>query len=263
MDPVPLRANVEVQNIEFINEYFNGQLNIDENCNNPSLFVLDNVMEHIQDLRGFMAGVLKNTKKGDYIYVCVPSFDLICEKLQFQEIIHEHVHYFTVNELNNFFEDHGFSAIESFSNQEDGRAYNYHIFIRSDNLKRATDLYNNRKINLPDSINSYCKILVACRRNIESISEPIWGVGASELTPTLAYFMKSDLNFLRGIFDTSNHKMGKYMVNIKPKVLSMADISMAGLNNYYFITAPNLIYPILNNLKKHGLQNFITPTFII
>ncbi len=106
-------------------------------------------------------------------------------------------------------------------------------------------------------------MLHACKRIIECVNEPIWGVGASELTPTLAYFMKSDLHFLRGIFDTLSHKIGKYMVNIKPKILSMDDTSTTVSNDYYFISAPNIVYPILTNLKKHGAKNFIIPTFVL
>ena len=264
MDPVPLRTNVEIGKIEFINDYFTGQLNINENSDCPSLFVLDNVLEHIQDLRSFIDSVLKNTKIGDFVYVCVPSFDVICEKLQFNEIIHEHVHYFMINELNDFFNEHGFHTIESFSNQDDGRAYNFHIFTRAEGRQHSNILINNStKLNLSSSIHTYSEILKACRNSIESINAPVWGVCASELTPTLAYFMKSDIGFCRGIFDTSSHKSGKYMTGIRPIIMSMDEISKLDFDCYFFITAPNLVVPVINNLKKLNAKNFITPSFFL
>lgn len=264
MDPVPLQAELRDERIEFINEYFNGQLFDLKKQDIPNLIILDNVLEHINDLKKFMDSILKVTSRGDYIYVCVPSFDLICKKLQFQEIIHEHIHYFTLNEVNKLFSDNGFDVADSFSNQDEGRAYNYHIFIRSNEQK--TQNYSNTiplKMNLQAVFKTYCETLDICNRTIESINGPIWGVCASELTPTLGYFMKSNFHFCSGVFDTSSHKIGKYMINIQPKILDMDEVSRIDPDAYFFITAPNLAYPVLKNLKSLNAKNFILPILII
>ena len=263
MDPVPLQTELKNVRIEFINEYFNGQLVNINVSNRPNLVILDNVLEHINDLKVFIDGVLRATCKGDYIYVCVPSFDLIYRKLQFQEIIHEHIHYFTLNELNKFFSDNGFSVVESFSNQDEGRAYNYHIFIRSDEQKILSNKNNfSLEFNLDSSFKLYSETLDICKRSIDSTNGPIWGVCASELTPTLGYFMKSNFHFCNGILDTSSHKIGKYMVNIEPRILAMGEISHIERDAHFFITAPNLTYPVLKNLKALNAENFIIPMFI-
>jgi hypothetical protein len=165
--------------------------------------------------------------------------------------------------LNYIFNKFGFRTIECFSNQDEGRAYNYHVFIRSDQRDNVSNsLDSSETFNLRIDLQMYCEILEVCNRRIESITAPIWGVCASELTPTLAYFMKSDLDFCRGVFDTSSHKVGKHMVNVKPRILSMDHISMSDANDYFFVTAPNIAYPVLTNLRSHGAQNFIIPTFV-
>jgi len=260
LDPVPLQQNVDRLRIEFLNEEFTGQLTGIHSSSSSNLYILDNVMEHIFDLTSFMDNLLSNTKVGDFVYVCVPSFDLISKKMQFQEFIHEHCHYFKIKELEQLFTNFGFKVLESFSSQDDGRSYNYHMFIRDD--------YKSRNINtdgedIVSALDAYRGILKVINENIQTLDRKIYGVCASELTPTLAYFMESDFDFCQAIFDTSPHKAGKYIVKVKPPILGMEEVLKIKSDAYFFITAPNLALPVMNNMKRYGIEDFIVPALIV
>jgi len=264
IDPVPLRTTIENGNIEFINDYFQGQIDGINSSAAPNLLIMDNVLEHIQDLRVFMDGILANNCPGDYVYVCVPSFDLICKNFQFQEIIHEHIHYFKLNALNSFFEEYGFKSINSFSNKDDGPAYNYHLFKMEQHFHRKSAPGHDKPgFILGDALDIYRNILSTCNSAIIAANAPIWGVCASASTPTLAYFMESDLSFCNGILDTSSHKIDKYMPSVRPRIIGMDSIKSIGLDDYFFITAPHLTYPAIKNLKNFNAENFINSSFFI
>jgi len=264
IDPVPLRATIKNDNIEFINDYFKGQIDGINGSAAPNLLVMDNVLEHIQDLRVFMDGILANTRPGDYVYVCVPSFDLICKNFQFQEIIHEHTQYFKLAALDGFFEEYGFRSINSFSNKDDGRGYNYHLFkMEKHGHLKSTLGHDKADFSLGDALDIYRNILGICNSAIKATKAPVWGVCASELTPTLAYFMESDLSFCDGILDTSDHKFDKWMPSVRSKIISMDSLKNIGLDDTFFITAPHLTFPAIRNLKNLNAKNFINPSFFI
>ena len=260
VDPVPIKK-IDLQGIEFFNEFFNGNNFKLENSINPSLFLLDNVLEHIEKLSDFIDAIARTSQVNDYIYVCVPSFEVIYEKLQFQEIIHEHVNYFSKEIVINLFSKFGFVDIYSFTDYNGARGYNYHLFKKSKSINVI--LNNTLDFDFEKRLNYYKIILQSTLNIISNIKKPIYGVCASELTPTLAYHMDSDLSFCKVIFDTSEHKINKYMPLIKPKIINFKNIKNTSENSYYYVTAPSIGRKVLTNLSLIGRNNIIFPVNIL
>lgn len=260
IDPVPLRETSDIpENIEFYNEYFNGENFKIEKGDAPSLFILDNVLEHIKNLDNFLEGITKSANIGDFVYVCVPSREVITAKLQFQEIIHEHVNYFSLESVENIFGKFGFHQITSFSDSTGHRGYNYHLFFKGGPAaKKIKTAY----LAFGPAFDRYKLLLDTMLSQINSISGHIFGVCASELTPTLAYHMNSDLSFCKLIYDTSPHKLNKYMPGVNSKIESMDSILNPPSDSYYFITAPIIAKYVIPNLYKNGTSNIILPVGI-
>ena len=257
IDPVPLKDDTEVtDNIEFYNEYFNGKSFQIKKNDIPSLYILDNVLEHIQNLDEFLQGITECSNFGDYVYVCVPSRELITNKLQFQEIIHEHVNYFSLGSLEQLFGRYGFHQVIAFCDSSGHRGYNYHLFVRNNS---HVETLKESILNFSPAFNRYKTLLDVTLSQIDSIGCDIYGVCASELTPTLAYHMQSDFSFCRYIMDTSPHKLNKYMPKVKSKIVTMDDISKLPKDAYYFVTAPTIAKYVLPNLNKYAVQNIILP----
>jgi hypothetical protein len=257
IDPVPLKDETEVtDNIEFYNEYFNGKNFKIKKSDSPSLYILDNVLEHIHNLHEFLQGILECSNLGDYVYVCVPSRELITKKLQFQEIIHEHVNYFSLEVLEKLFGRYGFHQEIAFSDSSGHRCYNYHLFVRN-NFQEET--IKEPILNFDLAFNRYKTLLDLTLAQIDGIGSDVYGVCASELTPTLAYHMRSDFSFCRNIMDTSPHKLNKYMPKVKSKIVTMDDIPNLPKNAYYFVTAPTIAKYVLPNLSKYSVHNIILP----
>ncbi len=257
IDPVPRES--ERNDILFINTFFeNSDLNLESAEKIPNLICLDNVLEHIENLTDFFEKFVEFIHVGDYVYVCVPSFELMMQGRNFEEISHEHLQYFSLNAMNGLFSKFEFRTIKSYDKYIGTRGYNFHLF----QYKGYSDQFNQYS-----QSNAYVGGGHETEKNFEkefrsfreSLSRPLsgsigktWGVCASEITPTLGYFMGTNLDLLGGIFDTTLSKSSKFMPGLAPQVLPWGNLSLIPKDSTLFITVPQLTPIVLPKLKSLG-----------
>lgn len=268
IDPVPLIQDGSQYNsrIKYINNYFHKSMVSGNEKKEKNLFIFDNVLEHISDVRSFVRDVVSSSFAGDIFYVCVPSFDLMKMKFLYQEIILEHLHYFTLNEMSSLFFDNGCKQLSGYALMINGRPYNFHVFEKTSqsfslsiqSSKHEIDGNRGNMYNLNSSIDLFKTMLSTTVQVIDNIDGPIYGVCAAETTPVLAYFMCSSFDFCSAILDTTNHKVNKYMPGVKSIIQDMG-VHNVNPDNWYFITAPNLSHQVQVNLRKRNAINFLLP----
>lgn len=71
------------------------------------VFLANNVLAHVADLRGFVDGVALLLKKDGVFVVEVPYLLDLIEQCEFDTIYHQHLCYFSVHALDRLFRDHG------------------------------------------------------------------------------------------------------------------------------------------------------------
>lgn len=260
IDPVKNKINEHKENnIEYYNCFFS-EFNQDISSKDTNLIIIDNVLEHIIDIHYFLEKLNEITKNGDLIYICVPSAEKMFEKLRFHEIIHEHIHYFSKRNINYLFNKYDF--IEENSNSETilGRDYNLHLFKKCTTKKQIQSISFN--LNLDTAYEKYKILLKATKEQIENINERIFAVCASELTPTLAYHMNSNLEFCNYIYDSSSHKFEKFMPGITPQIIDINRMKRdINTNDYVLITFPNIASEVVKNMNNSDIKNnIIIPT---
>lgn len=260
IDPVKNKVNEYKENgIEYYNCFFS-EFNQDIGSKDTNLIIIDNVLEHIIDIHVFLEKLNEITKTGDLIYICIPSAEKMFEKLRLHEIIHEHVHYFSKANINYLFNKYDF--IEESSNSETilGRDYNFHLFKK---IKPKKQIHNiSFEFDLHTAYERYKILLKIMKEQIENINGKFFAVCASELTPTLAYHMNSHLEFCNYIYDSSPHKLEKFMPGIAPQIIDInrmkRDIST---NDHILITFPNIASEVVKNMKNSNIENnIIIPT---
>jgi hypothetical protein len=258
IDPV-YRTEVPEQ-ITFLNTHFApDNINL-ELSNIPNLIIMDNVLEHIFEIQEFMDKLQNWLNTGDYLIVCVPSYEAMISRNQFTEISHEHCNYFDIDSVNKILSDFGFQCIESYSDVALSRVYNFHLFQkkskRSDIELSKEAIYSNRldkKYNFVKKFNSYRSKAKAA--GITRLELNSYGVGASELTPAMAYFMENDLSLCNVIFDSTESKSYKYMPGIKPQIYPWEAIGQLPRNANLFVCAPSEASEITNRLLGLGFTN--------
>ena len=90
----------------------------------------------------------------------------------------------------------------------------------------------------------------------------VYGYGAAQMLPVLAYHLNNDLAMLRAVLDDDPTKDGLHYGNL-PLEIRYAD-SVTGLEDAsIFITAVDNVKPILSKLLVHHPRHIIYPFHII
>lgn len=276
IDPVP-RTEIP-QGVKFKNSFFDPELVPIKSDELPTLAVLDNVLEHIQELRNFISQISQWLRDEDYILICVPSYEAMVKNEQFEEITHEHSNYFTLSSLIALFVEFGFENLEAYSEIIDSRGYNFHLFKKISEKQERRQLEGSlhqgkfkshsnrlalkeRELLIEDgffiSLNNFQLRLVNSYPG--GFTENFYGVGASELTPILAYYMNDDFGKLQTIFDSTPSKTGKFMPGIKARISPWETLENLGRDANLFICAPSVSRQIATNLKNKGFKNIWLP----
>ena len=261
VDPVPRES--ENDEILFVNAFFEeSNLDLSSHLNTPNLICLDNVLEHIENINDFFEKFVELIEVDDYVYVCVPSFELMLQNRNFEEISHEHAQYFSLSAMNGLFSRFDFKEIESYSTSIGTRGYNFHLFQNKGNndllsdqlrLKKEKDLIlNNDAMSFSKEFEIFKKNL---QRTLPASPKNTWGVCASEITPVLCYFMGTDLGQIKGILDTTVTKAHKYMPGLIPQILPWETLNQIPKDSTLYITVPQLASVVKPKLTKLGFTN--------
>ena len=257
IDPIQLDNSVERNGIDFLNGYAENVEIPYFDADLPDLIIADQVLEHIPNVGDFLAKFSSKISDSSICVVCVPSLELIIKNFCFHDLIHDHVNYFSENSLQHSFKNTGFSIQESFLNNDCPRGYLVQMYQKDGNTF-AKDFKKNHFSEFTEKFLLYKENLSISKKIAESLDDKICAIGASELTPNLAYFMKSDFNFIETIFDTTETKNHKYMPNIVPQIKLLSE-QHSFAENVVFITAPQVSRAILKNVVFSDAKRIINP----
>jgi hypothetical protein len=259
----PVLRDPDDAEILFVHDFFeNCNLDLASQDNTPNLICLDNVLEHIENLTDFFEKFVKLTQVNDYVYVCVPSFELMLQNRNFEEISHEHTQYFSLRAMSDLFARFEFEEIESYSKFIATRGYNFHFFqnvrnseLHSSQLKFQSEpgaILTGNAMSFSSELEIFKNNL---RRTLPPSFENTWGVCASEVTPALCYFMGTNLEEIKGIFDTTSTKEYKFMPGLAPQVLPWENLNHVKKDSTLYITVPQLSSVVKPKLFKLGFFN--------
>jgi len=112
IDPVPGPADVAVkQGIPTLREFFGLELaeRLAAGGTLADVVLANNVLAHVKDLNGFVAGIERILKTDGVVVIEVPYVRDLIDHCEFDTIYHEHLCYFSVSALSRLFERHGLS----------------------------------------------------------------------------------------------------------------------------------------------------------
>lgn len=112
IDPVPGPAEVAIkQGIPTLQEFFGLELaeQMAAEGTPADIVLANNVLAHVKDLNGFVAGIERILKPSGIVVIEVPYVRDLIDQCEFDTIYHEHLCYFSVTALSRLFERHGLS----------------------------------------------------------------------------------------------------------------------------------------------------------
>ncbi|WP_306258578.1 class I SAM-dependent methyltransferase [Pararhizobium sp. IMCC21322] len=242
--------------------------------NRADLVIANNVLAHVPDLNGFVAGIRRLLKpKG------IASFDVgylidLVEKLAFDTIYHEHHCYFSLTALVRLFERNGLEIFDCESISAQGGSLR--VFARHQSASSAahSQMIQDRLLyestlgvadgrllsDFSDRVTQLVSQISACLRQLKSDGASISGYGAAAKGAMLLNAAQLDGTVLDYVVDKNTEKQGRLMPGMRIPIVS-PDVLQSDPPDYLIILPWNLADEIVGQQKDYALAGgqFIVP----
>lgn len=224
----------------------------------PDLVVSAHTFEHVSDPKTVLQEVVKNATDDALFLIEVPSFDSLLRNYRFDQVFHQHLHYYSLSSFNRLIQELGCTYIT--------HTYNYSFwggtllvaFKKGVSKQSPTP----EKPHLEEIQNGYKLFKHQLAYALNSLkyraSAETYGYGAAQMLPILAYHMESDLSFLNCILDDNPSRWGLKYPSLACLISPMKQ-EMNLENSDVMITALDSARPILKKLSQTKAQRVILP----
>lgn len=265
----------EKDGVETINDFFNENVvrKIIAKKGHADVVTATNVFAHVDNIQELVKNVKHLLKTNGIFVIEVPYLVDMIEKMTFDTIYHEHLSYFSVMPLADFFKK---ANMEIFKiKRVDSHGGSLRIFVKKNEGKFEIDksvnlmLENERKLGI-DDFETYKKFadkvyalkakLTKCFEDIKSKGKIIVAYGAPAKGNTLLNFLGIGSDYIDYVVEDNPLKQGKFTPGSHIPVLSpkMLDEKKP---DYILILAWNFADEILSKTRKYKQEGvkFIIP----
>ncbi len=241
-------------NIPTLNEYFSDKTLIKQN-GKVDLVTASNVFAHADDLEGIVKNVFRLLKQeGTFIIEVQYLLDTL-QDLTFDNIYHEHVNYWSVTSLNNFFNRLGYKVNKVEHVDTHGGSIRVYVKNKSyipylsveEFLKKEEEFGLTKYETYLDFAKKIEQIKNNVNNNIKKLKDKgltLAGYGSpAKATTSLNYFGVKDIDY---IIEDNKLKHNKYLPGIKIPIISKEQIK----DNF-----PNVIIIMAWNFEKEIKDN--------
>ncbi|HET7467780.1 MAG TPA: class I SAM-dependent methyltransferase [Candidatus Dormibacteraeota bacterium] len=180
----------------------------------------NNVLAHVADLNGFVAGIAELLQDGGVAVIEVPHVKPMIERLEFDTVYHEHLCYYSLTALVPLFKRHGMEIVDVFEIPLHGGSLQVHAALRGRPSERVLRLLEQEQAagvadskfyrDFGDRVRSLRADLVAMLADLKSAGHSIAAYGASAKGSTLLNYCKVGRETLDFVADRSTVKQGLY-----------------------------------------------------
>jgi SAM-dependent methyltransferase len=179
-----------------------------------------NVLAHVADLNGFVAGLKIALKDSGVGIIEVPYVKDLIDNVEFDTIYHEHLCYFSLTSLSKLFARHGLIVLDVERMPIHGGSLRLFVGKRGDSSKRVQTMLTDEAAWGVDRAAFYLGFvqrverlrhdLLALLRRLKSEGQRIAVYGASAKGSTLLNYFKIGPETIDFVVDRNTHKQGRY-----------------------------------------------------
>jgi SAM-dependent methyltransferase len=181
----------------------------------------NNVLAHVADTNGFVAGIAKLLKPGGVAVIEAPYVKDLIDHCEFDTIYHEHLCYFSVTAVDNLFRRHSLYLNEVKHLSIHGGSLRLYI-EKTDNVGDSVrDMLAVEQAEKVDEISFYRNFsnrvqhvkqtLTALLTDLKAQGKTIAAYGAAAKGSTLINYIGVNKNLVDFVVDRNIHKQGRYM----------------------------------------------------
>ena len=254
--------------LNVLNSFFTEEL-ITQNklLNKFDIIFAANVICHIPNMLALFKCIEKSLKQDGFFIFEEPYLGAMLEKTSYDQIYDEHFYMFSANSIRSILEKFNLELFSAERIPTHGGSMRYYVKKTnstkiSEKLKQILKYEKKLKISkiktikkfVANCINSKKRILKIMRR-IKTKGEDIYGYGATSKSTTILHFCKVKDNLIKGIFDNTPTKIGKYFPAKKIQIINYKEFKNIK-PKYCFLFAWNHYKEIFKKEKKRQIKWF-------
>jgi hypothetical protein len=226
----------------------------------PDLVVSTHTFEHIDEPKAEIQRLMAAAAPDALFVFEVPSFDTLMAISRFDQVFHQHLQYFSLASFQKMVEDLGCRVV--------AHSFNYYYwggtmlvaFRRKASAageKKRFTVHSEKAVS--ESLARFRGQLRELNSAIDSLDDtPLYGYGAAQMLPTLAYHMGTDLSGLKAVLDDDPRREGLLYPGLAPRIEKpAAEFSLEGAAA--LITALDSVRPILRRVISLRPKRILLP----
>ncbi len=227
----------------------------------PDLVISTHNLEHINDPAGQLSRLMDVAVDDALFLMEVPDFDLMVDNLRFDQVFHQHVHYFGMASFLRIIEKLGGHYLTHFYNYRSWGGTVVVAFTKSAN-GATPPAPKPRKLSIvKERYSLFQERMDGTTRLLEGVTGEMWAYGAAQMLPTLAYHMKTDFGFLEGVLDDCPQRTGLTYPEIDVRINKPDDATKLD-DAVVLITALDAVRPIMNRLRDFNPRFVVIPSHV-
>ncbi len=229
----------------------------------PDLVLCRHVLEHIAEPRAVLDGLVQAAAPGALFVFEFPGLDAMIERFRFDQVFHQHLQYFSRASFLRLLQSVGADPVL--------RRENFHDWgATAVAFTRAAPGRPVRRSAPPPSMpvierryGMFRRQMAAANATLSELRDTtIYGYGAAQMLPVLAYHLGTDLSGLAAVLDDDPAKDGMGYRNLPVRIMHSsraADIAESSV----LITAVDNVQPIMTRLLAGRPRHILCPLQVI
>lgn len=229
----------------------------------PDLVVSQHTMEHLPDPRAILTEMLKLGNQNTLYVFEFPCFDLLFEQYRFDQIFHQHLHYYSFSSFNRLLSELGAELVDSTLHYTYWGAM---LVTFKKTIGKQPSSQESFPKKTPNAIRKRYQLFTTQMQSaalaLESIpKERLFGYGAALMLPILGYHLKTDFKGFTAILDDDPKKNGLGYPNLEVQIRTPEGLDLSQLS--ICLTAMDNRRPILKTLVDKSPRQIINPMCMI
>ncbi len=221
VDPMLRHLEVRLEaGIEIIPDYIENVV-LDET---PDLIVCKDVLEHLADPVAVLAALTERADHETDIFVQMPILDALVAGGRFDQITHQHLHYFSLHSFQKTLDRLGCRLLDHAVNHWHWGTAVFHF--RKDPSAKPVMAPQITRQALEESFEVFRGGLAAARRrlDLQAAQGPVYAYGAALTLPVTMYWLDLMDGPIKNILDDDERKRSRWYLNLPYQVLLPGDV---------------------------------------